>query len=76
MNEPIILRRGERIRPEEYPPEHMETLNRNLDQIRDERYPLSEWVERVLSHRVSVTVLTIVGAALIGLAAFHTAVTP
>lgn len=72
MNEPIILRRGERIRAEEYPPEHMATLNRNLDAIRDERFRASELVERVLSIRAVSTALTILGAALIGFAAFHT----
>jgi hypothetical protein len=74
MNEPIILRRGERIRPEEFPPEYMEVLNRNLDAIRDERYPVSEAIERVLSIRAVSTALWIIGAALIGFAAFHTGV--
>jgi hypothetical protein len=74
MGEIIQLRNGERIRPEEFPADHMAVLNRNLDQIRDERYTVSEWVERVLTHRASVAGLTIVGAALFGLAAFNSAV--
>jgi hypothetical protein len=76
MNEPILLRNGERIRPEEYPPDLMPTLNRNLDKIRDERFTVSDWIERVLSIRAVSVTLTVVGLVLIGWAAFHTGVTP
>jgi hypothetical protein len=76
VNDIIQLRNGERVHPEEYPPDLMPTLNRNLDKIRDERFTVSDWIERVLSIRAVSVTLTVIGAALIGWASFHTAVTP
>lgn len=73
MTENVIqLRNGERIRPEEFPADHLAPLNGALDAIRDEPdYRINLAIEKFLQRPAVVTSLTIIGAFLIGWAAGH-----
>lgn len=71
MNEVIQLRDGARVRVEEFPPDHLTAMHRNLDMIRDERPSGNERFVRIISHPVVAAPLTILAAVLIGLATFH-----
>jgi membrane-bound ClpP family serine protease len=66
----LRLRDGQRIAVSEYPKDHLDAMHASIDKIQ-RRQTFNDRLERFLSRPAVAAVLTIVGAFLIGWAAFH-----